>query len=58
MNPFALAHSLRGLTGPRQALCRCKRVAPVVSLVECQHRESGDTRLSVGGVLSCGSEAN
>jgi len=46
---------LRGLAGKRQALCRCVRIAPTVSLVEYQSRETGETRLGVEGVMSCGS---
>lgn len=51
----SLAAGLRGLVRRRVALCRCVRCAPSVSLVERQHRATGETRLVVRGIATCGS---
>ena len=50
-----MAYALRGLTGRRQALCRVQRVSASVQLVEAQHRQTGDVRLVMRGVSTCGS---
>lgn len=49
------AAALRGLTGKRQAQCRCTRVAATVQLVEAQHRTTGERRVVARGVSTCGS---
>lgn len=55
MRSWAMARGLRGLTGRRQALCRCLRIAPTVDLVEAQCRATGERRLQVNGIMVCGS---
>lgn len=50
-----VAWGLRGLTGRRQAVCRVVRVAPDVSLVEKENRESGERHLCIRGLSTCGS---
>ncbi len=49
------ARSLVGLTGKRQALCRVGRIAASVLVVEAMNRTTGDTRIALRGVLTCGS---
>lgn len=50
-----LSLRLRGLTGKRQSQCRHVRCAPSVSLVEKQSRLTGECRLVVRGITTCGS---